>query len=396
MVVPQSVTQQHLPSSEKLKLSSSSQHAMRTSTDSFLSVSPRSRASTSIDLRSLPLASKLCCLPAALAARFEPSTLAVAQVWTCCSNWSSITKAQPGTLVMRTQPMGAHLSDPHLAPFRTFCCQSGIQRSAVGMLGKVWSSGSLAVVQNLAIIPTSVHPRNKLPDHLLGLISELAYIPVYDLRQPNLGVVACLEVLLSSVAVEETIANVISNTCDLLTQFQLSLCKPPTRPPVPTALPSPFQAMLPPPSRRHCSPCHSIQPAVVPPAAASAMAAAVLSSPRQTSQQQCYAALLDQELQWHRQQSKCGYATHKQSSSDNGYAGDSHSYPTQFQQPSTWMSVSRNSTCSSQSGFSMNSGTCSPRSPQSAASTVQAPLSMSRTTSIRHLDVLSDVMQYNL
>ena len=41
-------------------------------------------------------------------------------------------------------------------------CESGISRSAVGMLGKVWSSGALAVVQNVAIIPTCVHPRNKL------------------------------------------------------------------------------------------------------------------------------------------------------------------------------------------------------------------------------------------
>ena len=30
------------------------------------------------------------------------------------------------------------------------------------MLGKVWSTGALQVVQNVAIIPQSVHPRNKL------------------------------------------------------------------------------------------------------------------------------------------------------------------------------------------------------------------------------------------
>ncbi len=41
-------------------------------------------------------------------------------------------------------------------------CEGGIDRSAIGMLGKVWSSGALAVVQNVMIIPTSVHPRNKL------------------------------------------------------------------------------------------------------------------------------------------------------------------------------------------------------------------------------------------
>ena len=40
--------------------------------------------------------------------------------------------------------------------------ERGITGSAIGMLGKVWSSGALAVVQNVAIIPGSVHPRDKL------------------------------------------------------------------------------------------------------------------------------------------------------------------------------------------------------------------------------------------
>ena len=30
------------------------------------------------------------------------------------------------------------------------------------MLGKVWSTGALQVVQQIGIIPQSVHPRNKL------------------------------------------------------------------------------------------------------------------------------------------------------------------------------------------------------------------------------------------
>lgn len=152
-------------------------------------------------------------------------------------------------------------------------------RSAIGMLGKVWSSGALAVVQNVAIIPTSVHPRSKLngeaftaacdsgvtgqsllislcrklvarvcqmsvsgcarsgnhlpctdcsplhpvppADHMADRVAELAYIPVYDLRQPGAGVVACLEVMMSAFATSALVANVISHTCDLLTQFQV-------------------------------------------------------------------------------------------------------------------------------------------------------------------------------
>ena len=41
-------------------------------------------------------------------------------------------------------------------------CQHGITGSGLGMLGKVWSSGALQVVQQVSIIPQSVHPRNKL------------------------------------------------------------------------------------------------------------------------------------------------------------------------------------------------------------------------------------------
>lgn len=196
----------------------------------------------SVDLRSLPLASRLSCIPAALAQRFQPGTLALVQVWTSCldGRWAGVSAAKPGATVFRTQPMGASLSDPALAPFRAACCEGGIVRSAIGMLGKVWSSGALAVVQNVAIIPTSVHPRSKLNDHMADRVAELAYIPVYDLRQPEAGVVACLEVMMSAFATSALVANVISHTCDLLTQFQLSLGKPAAHPPAVVASPSPF------------------------------------------------------------------------------------------------------------------------------------------------------------
>jgi hypothetical protein len=196
----------------------------------------------SVDLRSLPLASRLSCIPGALAQRFEPGTLALIQVWTSCMDgrWAGVSAAKAGTTVFRTQPVGASLSDPAMAPFRAACCESGIVRSAIGMLGKVWSSGALAVVQNVAIIPTSVHPRSKLDDNMTERVAELAYIPVYDLRQPEAGVVACLEVMMSAFATSALVANVISHTCDLLTQFQLSLGKPAAHPAVVMAAPSPF------------------------------------------------------------------------------------------------------------------------------------------------------------
>jgi len=94
------------------------------------------------------------------------------------------------------------------------------------MLGKVWSSGALAVVQNVAIIPSSVHPRDKLEGGLTDRLAELMYIPIYDMRQPDAGVLACLEVAISAAATEALVANIISEAADLLSQLQLALSKP--------------------------------------------------------------------------------------------------------------------------------------------------------------------------
>jgi hypothetical protein len=60
-------------------------------------------------------------------------------------------------------------------------------------------------------------------DNMTERVAELAYIPVYDLRQPEAGVVACLEVMMSAFATSALVANVISHTCDLLTQFQVCI-----------------------------------------------------------------------------------------------------------------------------------------------------------------------------
>ena len=47
-------------------------------------------------------------------------------------------------------------------------------------------------------------------------MAELAYIPIYDLNQPEAGVVACLEVAISAGAKEALVANVISEAAELL------------------------------------------------------------------------------------------------------------------------------------------------------------------------------------
>eukprot|EP00208_Stichococcus_sp_RCC1054_P000268 CAMPEP_0206148794 /NCGR_PEP_ID=MMETSP1473-20131121/37437_1 /ASSEMBLY_ACC=CAM_ASM_001109 /TAXON_ID=1461547 /ORGANISM="Stichococcus sp, Strain RCC1054" /LENGTH=396 /DNA_ID=CAMNT_0053546217 /DNA_START=1065 /DNA_END=2255 /DNA_ORIENTATION=- len=386
---PSPLTALSLPLRDRLSRLSSEQGSPRTSLS----------RTGSIDLRSLPLASRLSCIPAALAARFEPGTLALVQVWTsCASSWSAVAKAAPASIVMRTQPMGAHLSDPLLAPFRSSSCESGILRSAVGMLGKVWSSGSLAVVQNLSIIPTSVHPRSKLHDSLVERVSELAYIPVYDLRNPDVGVVACLEVMMSAFATQALVANVISHTCDLLSSFQLSLGKPADSPPAPTALPSPFAnvPLSPSPvyatssrgsSPRDYSPRGMApgSPTAMSPAAASAAAAAALQF--QTPQQACLAALqLQQQQQQHSQQSVWAGLPPVDRRASMG------SHPPQLKHlrpfPGCVRQVPSNSGSGTSSGTGYDGG-ASPRSP----SPPRRAMSMSRTTSMRRLDSLADMAQ---
>ena len=50
------------------------------------------------------------------------------------------------------------------------------------------------------------------------------YIPIYDMRQPDAGVLACLEVAVSAAATEALVANIISEAADLLSQLQVRIC----------------------------------------------------------------------------------------------------------------------------------------------------------------------------
>jgi hypothetical protein len=55
------------------------------------------------------------------------------------------------------------------------------------------------------------------------LISELAYIPVYDLRSGSTSVVACLEVMVAAVADSIFLANVITTASDLLSSYAVRI-----------------------------------------------------------------------------------------------------------------------------------------------------------------------------
>jgi hypothetical protein len=58
------------------------------------------------------------------------------------------------------------------------------------------------------------------------LVSELAYIPVYDLRSPSPSVVACLEVMVAAVADSTFLANIITTASDLLSGYAVRILLP--------------------------------------------------------------------------------------------------------------------------------------------------------------------------
>jgi len=47
-------------------------------------------------------------------------------------------------------------------------------------MGKVWESGAVQVVQNTASLSPDLHPCNRLPGALGGLVEECIYVPIYD------------------------------------------------------------------------------------------------------------------------------------------------------------------------------------------------------------------------
>ncbi|KAK9820507.1 hypothetical protein WJX72_011094 [[Myrmecia] bisecta] len=176
----------------------------------------------------LTLAEKCQLCFSGLRSKFPAGTLGLVQAWTAKGGkWTGVCKSQSNIEVLQTRSLPYWLEDQALAPFRLQSCQEGITGSALGMMGKVWSTGALQVVQNLAILPSSVHPRNKLQGEAFANIAELIYVPVYALAAPQQGVVAVLEVVVSAKAQEAmVVANVISYLSNLLTDMELSISQP--------------------------------------------------------------------------------------------------------------------------------------------------------------------------
>ncbi len=90
------------------------------------------------------------------------------------------------------------------------------------MPGRVWRSGSVQVIQNVRIIPPSLHPRSRLPEALTPLVAEVVYVPVFSNAQPSAAPVAVIEALLSAHSTESMlVANFISWVGAALTNLQV-------------------------------------------------------------------------------------------------------------------------------------------------------------------------------
>lgn len=134
-------------------------------------------------------------------------------------------------------PQLALLCDPLFAEFRRRSCRTHLPDTH-GMPGRVWHSGCCTVVQNIHIIPPSLHPRSRLVDVQARRVAEIVYVPVYDpsSRNPS-GPVAVLEAFCAADATDSMlVANLISFIGSLLTSVQLSLSSPMPQPVVRSSL----------------------------------------------------------------------------------------------------------------------------------------------------------------
>ncbi|KAL6757290.1 hypothetical protein V8C86DRAFT_3135592 [Haematococcus lacustris] len=118
------------------------------------------------------------------------------------------------------------LGDPKFQEFRNCSCQTPLQYKN-SMPGRVWRTGAVQVVQNLRIVPPSLHPRSHLSEEHLDRLAEVLYIPVYDQLRPAQGPVAVLEAFMASHSAQAVIAaDFLSFVGQALAPLQLSVANP--------------------------------------------------------------------------------------------------------------------------------------------------------------------------
>lgn len=185
-----------------------------------------------VDLRyQVELMYKLRLVVNAVEQKFGLANIAVLQAWIASAHYPRGGNSVEVTLF--AEQTLALAGDGAFAPFCSASCQSPLfyrNSHTNGMPGRVWRTGSVQIIQNIKIIPPTLHPRNRLGDVLVRKVAELIYIPVYDANVLR-GPVAILEVLLSSTATDSMlVANLISYVGAVLTSLQLSLANPVPQP----------------------------------------------------------------------------------------------------------------------------------------------------------------------
>lgn len=192
----------------------------------------RSQLQELSDLRhQVELLYKLRLVTNAVEQKFGLSNIAVLQAWIAIVNYPRGSTAVEVSLFAEQSLVLT--GDAAFTSFRNLSCQSPLfyrGSHTNGMPGRVWRTGSVQIIQNIKIIPPTLHPRNRLSEEDIKKVAEVLYIPVYDAARSR-GPVAVLEVFLSSHATDSMlVANLISYVGAVLTSLQLSLANPTPQP----------------------------------------------------------------------------------------------------------------------------------------------------------------------
>lgn len=127
---------------------------------------------------------------------------------------------------LQAEPHVALVSDARFQEFRMRSCHAPLQFKN-SVCGRVFRTGACQILQNLRLVPPTMHPRSYLKEELLDSVSEVLYIPVYDQLRPGVGPVTVLEALLAAHSPHAiTSADLLSFVSAGLGSLQLSVSNP--------------------------------------------------------------------------------------------------------------------------------------------------------------------------
>jgi len=170
------------------------------------------------DLCAMDTRSKLAYLCSCLHQRHR-SSLAMFQTWTVVSAPTAATQ------VAADAALGA-ACDAALVQFRAASCSTPLPFGN-GLAPRVARSGAVQVIQSLAIIPPTMHPRKLLSPNEMLHVSEVVYMPLFDCSVSARFPVAVLEAFISSCSSEPCQpADLISFVSCALEELNMSLSSP--------------------------------------------------------------------------------------------------------------------------------------------------------------------------